>query len=84
MVVTYTEYVAKPGFKAPVAVSLDICLPQNILLFSIVFSEFYPLKGYRLLQHYKTIPAQNIGVVNSNLNGHFDFQKLVILQGKQS
>ena len=39
----------------------------------MVFTEFYPLKGYGLLQHYETIPLRNIGLVDSNFNGHFDF-----------
>ena len=59
--------------KAPLAVTFEICWPQNIFLFSLVFSEFYPVKGYELLLHYKTIPLWNIGQANSNFNGHFDF-----------
>ena len=59
-------------FKASVAVSLEIYWPQNILLFSLILSEFYPLKWCKLLLHYKTIQLWNIRRVNSNCNGHFD------------
>ena len=59
--------------KAPVAVTLEICWRQNIFVFSMIFSEFYPLRGCRLLQHCKTMPLWSTGPVISNFNGHFDF-----------
>ena len=42
-------------------------------IFSMFFSDFFPLKGYRLLQHNESIPLWNTGLVSSNFNGNFDF-----------